>query len=96
MTAPIAFDEINTRSGFKIGRATLTRDKSLNSLLLETVDLLADRFARWRDDDDIACILLHSNSDRAFCAGADIQDLYHAIKKASGGDSPRARGVFPP
>ncbi|MBT4161848.1 MAG: enoyl-CoA hydratase/isomerase family protein [Gammaproteobacteria bacterium] len=63
-----------------VGIATLTREKSLNSLTLETINQLSDRIYNWLEDDSIACIVLDSSSDRAFCAGADITALYQAIK----------------
>ena len=69
-----------SRLGSRIGRATLVREKSLNSLTLEMINRLFAQIEDWIDDDDIACIVLDSSSDRAFCAGADITALYHAIK----------------
>lgn len=64
----------------RIARATLTREKSLNSLTLDTINLLYENVSAWLQDDDISCIVLDSSSDRAFCAGADITRLYHEIK----------------
>jgi len=64
--------------GATIGVITLTREKPLNSLLLETIDRVAGKFGEWRADDETVCILLQSSTERAFCAGADIQALYHA------------------
>ncbi len=42
----------------------------------------------------IACIVLDSSSERAFCAGADITVLYDSIKKAGGGNNPHAQAFF--
>ena len=66
--------------GDRVGRATLVREKSLNSLSLATIDQLMGKIDEWLNDDGIACIVLDSSSDRAFCAGADITALYDAIK----------------
>lgn len=63
----------------QIGVARLVREKPLNSLLLETIDLLSVQIVAWLEDPDVHCILLDSSSDRAFCAGADIAALYHHI-----------------
>lgn len=64
----------------EIGVATLVRERPLNSLLLETIELLSDQIYAWLADDKIRCIVLDSSSERAFCAGADITKLYHKIK----------------
>ncbi|UCH48716.1 MAG: enoyl-CoA hydratase/isomerase family protein [Betaproteobacteria bacterium] len=78
----------------QVAIATLVREKPLNSLLLETIDQLADKINAWLADDSIACIVLDSSSDRAFCAGADITVMYRAIKDAPGGASPHAEAFF--
>lgn len=90
----VQFTEIGTSSGHIMGIATLTRGKSLNSLLLETVDQLQETFSRWMQDENVVCMVLQSDSDRAFCAGADIQALYHEIKAADGKTSPYADAFF--
>jgi len=74
--------------------ARLTREKSLNSLLLETIDQLSEKITGWLADDNIACILLDSSSERAFCAGADIVALYHSIVEAGDADNPYADSFF--
>ena len=68
-----------SRLGARVGRATLVREKSLNSLSLATINQLMEKIDEWLNDDDVACIVLDSSSDRAFCAGADVTALYHAI-----------------
>lgn len=78
----------------QVGIATLVREKPLNSLLLETVDLLAEKIDAWLADDSIACIVLNSSSERAFCAGADITVLYQSILEARGGDNLHAQSFF--
>lgn len=78
----------------QVGIATLTREKSLNSLLLDTIDQLTANIGAWLTDERIACIVLNSSSSRAFCAGADITKLYHAIRKAGGGGNPYAKAFF--
>ena len=92
--SPVQFSEIDTHSGHVIGVATLTRGKALNSLLLETVHLLQETFSRWMQDENVVCMVLQSDSDRAFCAGADIQALYHEIKAADGKTSAYADTFF--
>ena len=78
----------------QVGIATLVREKPLNSLLLETIDQLAEKTTAWLADDSIACIVLDSSSERAFCAGADITVMYRAIREAPAGASPHAEAFF--
>lgn len=89
-----SFEEWSVSDGMALGIATLTREKPLNSLLLETIDLLAGKFAEWEADEKIVAILMQSSTERAFCAGADIQALYHSIKEADGGDNPYGEAFF--
>lgn len=78
----------------QVAIATLVREKPLNSLLLDTIDQLAANIGAWLSDDSVACIVLDSSSERAFCAGADITVLYRAIRDADGGACPYAEAFF--
>jgi len=75
----------------KTGVVTLIREKPLNSLTLETINLVSEQVFAWLDDDTVACIVLNSSTDRAFCAGADITALHDAIKT---GDIAHADSFF--
>lgn len=81
-------------AGGAIAVARMVREKPLNSLLLDTIDQLAEKIYAWLEDDNIACIILDSSSEKAFCAGADITALYHSIKESDGGDNLYARSFF--
>ena len=72
----------------------IAQPQQLVQMLLETIDLLAEKINAWLADDSIACIVLSSSSERAFCAGADITVLYQSILKARGGDNPYAQSFF--
>lgn len=80
--------------GGAIGVARLVREKPLNSLLLETINQLAEQIYSWLDDESIKCIVLDSSSERAFCAGADITALYRSIIESKGGENPYAEAFF--
>ncbi len=98
----VNFEEIATQSGMKLGVATLARSKALNSLTLEMIEQLRDKFGQWMSDhtsdeapdEEMALLVLQSESDRAFCAGADIQALYRSIIEVEGGDNPYAQAFF--
>lgn len=76
--APVLFEELPTANGLRIGIARLNAEKSLNSLTLEMIDLLAGRLGAWARDDAVALVLLEGAGERAFCAGADLNRLHGA------------------
>ena len=78
---PVLFYEHATSSGQKLAHAHLHVEATLNSLSLEMIELLAPALTRWSQANDIAALLFTGAGDRAFCAGGDIQALYHAIVK---------------
>lgn len=90
----VEFETLEAGNRKRVGIATLKREKALNSLRLETIDLLLSGFREWIQDPEIACLVLRSNTDRAFCAGADITALYHAIREADGGANPYGEDFF--
>ena len=57
---------------------TLNRPKVLNALNAATLAELATAFAAIRDDDSIRAVLLTGAGEKAFAAGADIQELAQA------------------
>lgn len=79
--AVVLFSELQADNGKKIGIATLNSEKSLNALSLPMVELLLPQLQLWKDDADIAMVLLQGAGDKAFCAGGDIRDLYHSMQE---------------
>ncbi|GAB3265142.1 enoyl-CoA hydratase/isomerase family protein [Chitinimonas naiadis] len=59
--------------------ATLNAEKSLNALSLEMIRTLAPRLAEWREDADVACVVLQGVGEKAFCAGGDVVAIQQAI-----------------
>lgn len=77
-TTPVIFETLASANGKKLGLATLNVEKTLNSLSLEVVDLLLEQLGRWQDDAAIAAVVLQSSGEKAFCAGGDMQAMYHS------------------
>lgn len=83
-----------------IGQITLNVESTLNSLSLQMIELLTARLMEWRKDDSILAIFFQGAGNKAFCAGGDIQALYHAmvesheIKEHPGGSVPYAETFF--
>jgi len=74
--------------------ARLVREKSLNSLLLETIDNLYTKINGWNQDDSVKCIILDSSSSRAFCAGADVVRLQREILQSKDNNRDYADSFF--
>ena len=72
-------EERRTASGKRIGVVTLNAPRTLNSLSQAMLDVMAPALARWACDPEVAAVWLQGSGQRAFCAGGDIQALYHAI-----------------
>ncbi|GAA5194203.1 enoyl-CoA hydratase/isomerase family protein [Ferrimonas gelatinilytica] len=80
MNEPVLYRTLATESGHQIGVATLNQAASLNALSLAMVDSLSAQLAAWAKDDNIVCVWLEGEGDRAFCAGGDIRAIYEAAK----------------
>jgi len=76
----VVLRELRTAGGHRFGHATLNAPASLNALTLEMIDLLAPQFDAWWADPGVVGIVLDGAGDKAFCAGGDVQALYHAVR----------------
>lgn len=70
-------DEILTKTDGHVGIVTLNRPDKLNALSLDLMKQLVEALETFDQDDNIHVILLTGN-DRAFAAGADINDMVEA------------------
>lgn len=80
-SAVVVLEERTTQSGHTLAVATLNFEKTLNSLSLPMIAILAPQLARWNGRGDVVAILLRGAGERAFCAGGDIQALYHGMTR---------------
>jgi enoyl-CoA hydratase/carnithine racemase len=67
-----------------IGVIELNNPRALNALTLEMFRAMNEQLLAWRSQKDIACVVIHSNSDRAFCAGGDVKALVSDLAGNSG------------
>jgi enoyl-CoA hydratase/carnithine racemase len=93
-SAGVVFDELPTAGGRRFGIATLNSPETLNALSLTMVQALLPAFRRWEADDAVAGVFLHGAGDKAFCAGADLHELYHSLRQSDAPPSDYARGFF--
>lgn len=69
--------DIIIRKEGRAGRITLNRPKALNSLTEAMLRAIDEALEAWRDDDEVALVLIDAEGERAFAAGGDIVDLYN-------------------
>ena len=76
---PVLLSEHPLEGGLVLGHAELNVPGTLNSLSLEMTRLLDAGLRAWAARDEVAGVVITGSGDKAFCAGGDIQALYHAI-----------------
>ncbi len=69
-------DLVLTEVSGHTGIITLNRPSALNSLTLDMVRTMTSALLDWRDQSDIHCVMVHSSSEKAYCAGGDIRFFY--------------------
>lgn len=69
------------KSGEFIGHITLNKEKSLNALNLEMVQLMNACLDEWRNDDSVVAIFVEGAGEKAFCAGGDVVSMHQAMKQ---------------
>lgn len=75
----VKIEERNCPGGMKLGVITLDAPKSLHALNLDMIRAIDGALVRWADDAQIACVVLLSSTDKAFCAGGDVRSLRTAV-----------------
>ena len=93
--AVVLLQELPAAGGRRIGLAILNVPKALHALNPEMISLLDTALQRWAQDPAIACVVLRSSTDKAFCAGGDVRSLRSAILAAPGlVPNPQAQAFF--
>ncbi|MQA37007.1 enoyl-CoA hydratase/isomerase family protein [Rugamonas aquatica] len=62
-----------------VGIITLNAPGSLHALTLNMIRMVYQALQDWAANDAIACVVLQSSTDKAFCAGGDVRTLRNAI-----------------
>jgi enoyl-CoA hydratase len=71
----MAYDNLLFEVSEKIARITFNRPNVLNALNRKTMDELGDCLKKVREDDEIRVLILTGAGEKAFIAGADINEL---------------------
>ncbi|MDH6265156.1 enoyl-CoA hydratase [Rhizobium sp. SG_E_25_P2] len=74
-----------------VGRISLNRPDTLNAINEAIVDAIDGALRTWRDQVDVAWVMLEGRGDKALCAGGDLASLY-AMGRA--GDFDRASAFW--
>ncbi|MFG6590992.1 enoyl-CoA hydratase/isomerase family protein [Sulfitobacter sp. 1A12157] len=72
--------DIDIRKTGRAGRITLTRSKALNALSYDMCIAIEKAIDAWRDDPEVAVVVLDAEGEKAFCAGGDVAQLYQTGK----------------
>lgn len=80
----VKIEERDCPGGMKLGVITLDAPKSLHALTLEMIRAIDGALVRWADDSAVACVVLQSSTDKAFCAGGDVRSLRTAVAEQAG------------
>lgn len=77
MSECIQIEEIEGAFGL-FGHITLHRPAALNALNMEMILALHEILEKWEKNPAILAVVVQSSSEKAFCAGGDIRELYDA------------------
>lgn len=69
------YENVRTERKGNIFVITIDRPKVLNALNAKTVEEIGRAFAEVREDEEIRCVILTGAGEKAFVAGADINEL---------------------
>jgi enoyl-CoA hydratase/carnithine racemase len=69
---------------YAIGVIELNNPRALNAVTLEMFRAMEKQLLAWRTQADIVCVVIHANSDKAFCAGGDVKALVKVLNESSG------------
>ncbi|MGZ8829831.1 MAG: enoyl-CoA hydratase/isomerase family protein [Thermoanaerobaculia bacterium] len=90
----MAYENIKTETRDGILLVTIDRPKVLNALNAKTVEEIGHAFSQARDDDSIRCVIVTGAGEKAFVAGADINELATLTPLSGKQVSEKGQNVF--
>jgi enoyl-CoA hydratase len=80
-------EQISVNVADGVGHVTLDRPQALNALSYAMIRELTDVFTAWRDDSEVALVVIDGAGERGFSAGGDIRELYGYATNGNAGDA---------
>lgn len=80
--------------GQQLAVLSLNSPKTLNALSLDLVDALQQALDRSAEDPAVVAVWLDATSEKAFCAGGDLQQLYASMQEYGDQPNPYAQQFF--
>src|ERR1051325_10406052 len=71
-----------------IGLIELNNTRALNALTLEMFQAIEEQLLAWQAESDVACVIFHADSEKAFCAGGDVKNLVSELRTSGGLECP--------
>jgi enoyl-CoA hydratase len=90
----MSFDNLLVEREARTAILTIQRPQRLNALDARTLDELRDAFLSFQHDADIRCLILTGAGEKAFVAGADINELALDTPQAARTRALAGQGVF--
>lgn len=78
---PVVVFSEEKSGGFIIGHIALNNPRALNALDLGMLGAMEDKLLEWGRNENLACVLLYAESEKAFCAGGDVKSLVMALQR---------------
>jgi len=76
----VVFSQENS-GRFKVGYVALNNPRALNALDLGMLRSMEAKLLEWWQDENLACVVLYAESEKAFCAGGDVKSLVMALQR---------------
>ena len=90
----MTYENIRTENRDGVLFVTIDRPKTLNALNAQTVGEIGDAFDAARDDDSVRAVIVTGAGEKAFVAGADINELAKLTPISGKQTSERGQDVF--
>ena len=87
-------DNVRTENKDGLLIITIDRPKVLNALNAQTVSEISEAFEAARDDASVKCVILTGGGEKAFVAGADINELAQLTAITGKATAERGQKVF--
>ena len=82
MSDLILFKEHRKKDDSILLEIQLNHPQKLNALNIEMIQSLRKELEKWRQREDLSLVFIHSENQKAFCAGGDVAELYHKLSES--------------